>query len=110
MPSPPRNRVLLIALPVVVIAGIAGYLLWSRVTALPERGSPEYVEYQRSFDVGTAALEVGREDLARKNLDQAVQRIPGEPAAWANRGLLNLRKNNLEQAAADLDRAHARAR
>ena len=55
-------------------------------------GSPLYQEYQRNFQVGVAAVQAGREDLARKNLDRAVALIPREPAGWANLGLLSLTK------------------
>lgn len=90
-------------------AGGTAFWLWRRAERLPERGSPLYLEYQRAFQVGVAGLEAGREDLARTNLERAVELIPGEPAAWADLGLLELRKNNLPQAAAELKRAHALA-
>src|SRR5579862_4112976 len=86
-------------------AGVAVYW-WTHRTVLPGRESREYQEYQRKFQVGTAGLETGREDIARANLDRAIELIPDEPAAWANRGLLNLRTNNLPDAAKDLKRAH----
>ena len=54
--------------------------------SLPGRDTAIYKEYQRSFQIGTAALEAGREDLARKHLDRAIELIPGEPAACARAG------------------------
>ena len=80
----------------------AYFLLWRRPAALPLPGSPLYEEYLRAFQVGVAALDTTQEDLARSKLDRAIKLIPQEPAAWANRGLLHLRKNNLEEAAKDL--------
>ncbi|HZZ77765.1 MAG TPA: FG-GAP-like repeat-containing protein [Gemmataceae bacterium] len=93
---------------VLAVGGIVTVAL-SRRSALPPRGSAEYVEYQRAFDVGVAALEAGQDKLARAKLDLAIQMVPGEPAAWANRGLLDLRNNILDRATADLQHAHALA-
>jgi Tfp pilus assembly protein PilF len=86
-------------------AGTVVYFVWRSEQTLPGPETAKYRSYQRFFQVGLAALEAGREDLARENLDQAVELIPAEPAGWANRGLLSLRKNNLGAAARDLERA-----
>jgi tetratricopeptide (TPR) repeat protein len=68
-----------------------------------------YLDYVRAFQVGVAALDSGRDDFAKDKLEQAVALIPDEPAGWANLGLLNLRKNKLEDAAKHLKRAHDQA-
>ncbi len=105
--SRPGARVLMFAVLFALAgAGIATYFWWPRPSDLPRRGSPKYLEYQRAFQVGVATLDAGREDLARKSFDRAIELIPEEPAAWANRGLLNLRKNNLKDAEKDLRKAH----
>lgn len=66
-----------------------------------------YAEYLRDFCVGTAALNSPKTlNDARPYLDRAIELIPEEPAGWANRGLLNLRDNQLDEAARDLKRAH----
>ena len=70
-----------------------------------EPGSRLYRDYQRAFQVGLAALEAGREDLARQKLQEAAKLVPQEPAAWANLGLLHLRNNDLGQAAQNLEQA-----
>src|SRR5579859_7525014 len=88
--------------------GVGAYFLWPRPKPpeLPGPGSPAYDEHARAFEVGTAALEVDKADTAQQELTAAVETIPGEPAAWANRGILFLRDNRLDEAARDLNRAH----
>src|SRR5437763_16336748 len=110
-PNPPRSRApLVLGVAVLVLAGlgVAAYFLWPRPKPpeLPGPGSPAYAEYARAFEVGTAALEVDRPELALQNLSAAVERIPEEPAAWANRGIRSLRDTRLDEAAPDLQRAH----
>ena len=100
-----RRVLLLLGLVVTIGVGIAVYFWLANRHTLPGRDSSKYQAYQRAFQVGVAALDAGREDVARKNLDQAIELIPDEPAGWANRALLHLRKNNLKEAAADLKRA-----
>jgi len=95
-----------IAVAALVGVGVGVYFLWPRPPRLPARGSQAYLEYQRAFQVGTAALDAGRDDLALKHLDRAVELVPGEPAGWANRGLYHLRKNNIDLANKDLKRAN----
>ena len=100
-----------VALPILLLAllGTAVYFIWHRIQPLPGPDTALYQEYQRDFHVGVGALEAGREDLARENLERATQLIPREPAAWANLGLLDLRKNNLDEAARHLEKARALA-
>jgi hypothetical protein len=90
-----RRSVLLGTLVLLGLAlGLGTYwLYWKKkpVEALPEPGTPKYQEYAEAFQIGVAALDVGQEERARKHLDQAIALIPQEPAAWADRGLLNLR-------------------
>src|SRR5262245_56440139 len=95
------------ALLVLVLAGIGAaiYVWWVCSHTLPGPDSALYRDYQRAFYVGLAALEAGREDLAREKLEQAAKLVPQEPAAWANLGLLRLRNNDLERAAQDLEQA-----
>lgn len=90
------------------LVGVVAYFLWPRPKPpeLPGPGSPAYAEYARAFEVGTTALEIGKEDTAQQELTAAVETIPEEPAGWANRGILFLRKNQMEEAARDLNRAH----
>ena len=106
-----RWRWVVLGLAVVLAAGagIAAWL-WLRPKPLPERGSPEYVEYVRLFQVGVAVLESAfKPEMAEDRLTKAIDLVPGEPAAWADRGLLHLRNGNLPKATSDLKRAHALA-
>src|SRR5216684_8417603 len=87
-----------ILLVVLVAAGVGGYVVWQRYLRLPPRGSPQYVKYVEAFQVGVAALDLGGADdskdsaktldneivnLAEGKLTEAINTIPGEPAAWA---------------------------
>jgi tetratricopeptide (TPR) repeat protein len=98
-----------VALLVLVGLSVGAYFLWRpkpKPPELPGPGSPTYAEYARAFEVGTAALAVDKTDTAQEQLTAAVEKIPEEPAAWANRGILFLRDNRLDEAARDLNRAH----
>jgi tetratricopeptide (TPR) repeat protein len=75
------------------------------VEQLPGPESPLYDEYVTLFHLGVAYLDVGIEKQAEEKLTQAIAKIPEEPAAWANRGLLHLRHHRWEKAAQDLNRA-----
>jgi Tfp pilus assembly protein PilF len=103
-----RSHRILSAVTLLALVGLgcAVYFIWFRRAPLPGPGSPEYLEYLRAFQVGVAALDSGRDDLAKEKLAHAVELIPEEPAGWANLGLLSLRKNKPNQAAEDLRRAH----
>src|SRR4051812_17075794 len=101
-----RRRLLLLTLVLALTAaGVGGFVLWQR-SRLPGPGSPLYEAYVEAFEVGTAALDVGKNDTAEEYLTRAVETIPPEPAGWANRGLLSLRTDRLNDAARDLGRAH----
>jgi len=100
-----RGMVFSVVILIACLVAVLAYFQWFRKDALPNSDSTEYQKYVQRFYVGVAALEAGREDIARTSLDEAVALIPAEPAGWANRGLLSLRKNDLEPAAKDLRRA-----
>jgi tetratricopeptide (TPR) repeat protein len=106
MPLSSRSRRIVWVVVVVVATGVAagGVWLWQRST-LPKPGSPRYEEYAEAFQVGVAALDVGVPTVAVSNLTRAIELIPEEPAAWANRGLLHIHGNQLDKAKADLDKA-----
>ncbi len=72
---------------------------------LPTRSSPQYYEIVRTFYIGLAALEVGHDVEADAKLQQFTQLAPGEPAGWANWGLLALRQRNYDTAAERLNKA-----
>src|SRR5436309_12139142 len=99
--SPRNGRLLLVVVLLALVGGgVGAYFLWFREAPLPGPDSPEYQEYLRAFQVGVAALDTkDREALAQEKLARAVELIPGEPAGWANLGLLRLRNNEFDQAA-----------
>src|SRR5947208_11649403 len=108
MASSRKSRRLLIGVAVVLAIGAVavGVAVWKRAAALPAPGSALYEEYAEAFEVGTAALDVGRDDVVLVHLNRAIEKIPQEPAAWANRGLFYLRHGQLKEAAGDLNKAH----
>ena len=72
---------------------------------LPAPSTAEYRSFISSFYVGLAALQVGDDVRAETSLAQATQFAPGEPAAWADWGILALRQRNFDLAAQRLERA-----
>jgi hypothetical protein len=72
---------------------------------LPTRSSPQYNEIVRTFYIGLAALQVGHDVQADAKLQQFTQLAPGEPAGWANWGILALRQRNYDTAAERLNKA-----
>ncbi len=83
--------------------------LWGCHSRLPSPGSETYASFVRTFYVGLAALDVGDDVRAEATLSQAAQMVPGEPAAWANWGILALRQRNFDAASQRLERAHSLA-
>lgn len=72
---------------------------------LPLPSSKGYEQMVSAFYVGLAALQVGNDVLADSSLQAATQIAPGEPAAWADWGILALRQRNFEPAADRFNRA-----
>ena len=72
---------------------------------MPEAGSQQYRDEVKAFYVGLAALQVGDDVRADSMLQQATERAAGEPAAWANWGVLALRQGNYDAAADRLGKA-----
>ncbi len=109
--SPSRRRVYLIAAAAgLLAAGAVGYFVWTRMaTRLPQPGDAVYEEYVDAFEIGTAALDSGMlNERALEKLTQAIDKIPQEPAGWANRGICYLRMGgpgSLNNAANDLHQA-----
>jgi tetratricopeptide (TPR) repeat protein len=71
----------------------------------PDRSSKEYADVVSAFYVGLAALQVGDDVHADKRLSEVTQLVPGEPAGWANWGILALRQRNYDAASQRLQRA-----
>ncbi len=77
---------------------------------LPSADSRQYTEFVSAFYTGLGALDVGNDALADPELAKATQLAPGEPAAWANWGILALRQRNFDPAGERLQRAQSLAK
>ena len=99
-----KRTVLVLAAAVAAVAVIA-LVVVLRGPALPAPGSPAYEEVTGAFYRGLAALEVGLLDDAREEFTSAAERVPEEPASWANLGLTRLRLGELDPAAEPIGRA-----
>lgn len=93
------------------MAGIALLLLESCASnsGLPKPGSPNYRELVHAFYIGLAGLQSGADVRAKKDLTLATQIAPGEPASWANLGILAIRQQELDAAYTDLEKARSLA-
>ncbi len=72
---------------------------------LPDPSSEAYREAVAAFYTGLAAVQVGEDQRADALLLRVTELAPGEPAAWANLGLLALRRNAFDVAAERLEQA-----
>jgi Tfp pilus assembly protein PilF len=72
---------------------------------LPQPQSTRYTHFVQAFYVGLSAMQVGNDARAEDSLHQATDLASGEPAAWADWGLLALRQRNYDLAKQRLDRA-----
>jgi len=72
---------------------------------LPEPSSKTYTDYVSAFYVGLAALQVGDDVRAERELALTTQIVSGEPAGWADWGILRLRQRDFEAAAERLEKA-----
>ncbi len=73
--------------------------------ALPDASSPIYAETVAAFYRGVAAAQSGESGLAAAAFQRVTELAPGEPAGWADFGLVALQRRELEQAAERLDEA-----
>ena len=74
-------------------------------SGLPKKDSAEYAKVVSAFYIGLGALQVGDDVHADKNLADVTQMASGEPAGWANWGVLALRQRKLDDAAQRMERA-----
>jgi Tfp pilus assembly protein PilF len=81
------------------VAGALALLLSGcHSSGLPKSGTAEYLNEVTAFYVGLAALQVGDDVRADSTLERATKLAPGEPAGWANWGVLALRQGNFDPA------------
>lgn len=96
--SIPRNSILF-CLVLLVAAGCG------RSDESADIASDEYTEAVAAFYTGIAGMQVGEDRRAEEKLRRVTEIYPSEPAAWANLGLLALRRNEIDLAAEHLERA-----
>ena len=75
-------------------------------TGLPKVESPAYRELVSVFYTGLAALQVGDDVRAESELARTTRIASGEPAGWADWGILRLRQRDFDAAAERLGKAH----
>ncbi|WP_216843095.1 CRTAC1 family protein [Granulicella sp. S190] len=73
---------------------------------LPAIDSKVYAEFVSRFYTGLAGLQVGDDVRAEDELSRASALVPGEPAVWADWGILALRQRSFDAAGERLNRAH----
>jgi Tfp pilus assembly protein PilF len=73
--------------------------------SVPKKDSTEYAKVVSAFYIGLGALQVGDDIHAESNLSAVTQMASGEPAGWANWGVLALRQRKLDDAAQRMERA-----
>src|SRR5580700_8312463 len=78
-------------------------------TKLPQKSSKEYADAVSAFYIGLGALQVGDDVHAESKLSELTTLVPGEPAGWANWGVLALRQRKLDVAAQRIERARSLA-
>src|SRR5262245_55911659 len=76
---------------------------------LPKPDSQEYRDLVTAFYVGLAGLQTGEDVYAKDKLTLATQIAPGEPAGWANLGLLAVRQQEFDAAYEKVEKARSLA-
>jgi tetratricopeptide (TPR) repeat protein len=76
---------------------------------LPQKPSKEYADAVSAFYIGLGALQVGDDIHAEAKLSELTRLVSGEPAGWANWGVLALRQRKLDEANQRIDRARSLA-
>jgi Tfp pilus assembly protein PilF len=94
-----------ITLIVLLLTGVA----CERNAGLPKPDSKEYRDLVTAFYVGLAGLQTGEDVRAKAKLTQATEIAPGEPAAWANLGLLAVRQQEFDTAYEKVEKARTLA-
>jgi tetratricopeptide (TPR) repeat protein len=79
----------------------------SRDAGLPEPDSQEYRDLVAAFYVGLSGLQSGEDVRAEQRLTEVTRLAPGEPAGWANLGLLAVRHQEFDTAYENVERARS---
>ena len=80
-----------------------------RNAGLPKPDSKEYRDLVTAFYVGLAGLQTGEDVRAKEKLTRATEIAPGEPATWANLGLLAVRQQEFDTAYEKVEKARSLA-
>jgi Tfp pilus assembly protein PilF len=78
-----------------------------RNSGLPRPGSKSYDDLCSAFYLGLAGLQAGEDVRAKQYLTRATQIAPGEPASWADLGILQVRQQQFDVAFQSVDKARA---
>ena len=91
----------------VVIAAVLTILLPACNSApkFPQKNTKAYTDVVSAFYIGLSALQVGDDVHAESKLAEVTQLVPGEPAGWANWGILALRQRDYDKAAQRFQKA-----
>ena len=81
----------------------------SHNSGLPSAGSQAYRDFCTAFYTGLAGLQSGEDVRAKDDLTRASQLAPGEPAAWANLGVFELRRQEFDAALKSAETARSLA-
>ena len=88
-----------------LLAGTLALVSGCHSSGLPKAGSAQYTQFVDAFYVGLSAFQVGNDARADKRFQQATQLAPGEPAAWADWGILALRERDFTAAKQRFEKA-----
>ena len=94
-----------LAFPLLLSVSLLGALSGCDNPRVPDKSSSEYRDAVSKFYVGLAALQVGDDVRADRTLSEFTKLAPGEPAGWANFGILALRQRDFDTASQRLGRA-----
>ncbi len=90
---------------------VSGFLFCSacRNSGLPKPGSKTYADLCSAFYLGLAGLQSGEDVRAREYLTRSTVIAPGEPAGWADLGILQVRQQQFDAAFQSVDKARSLA-
>ena len=100
------RRIALLTL--LILLGVSLYVRRS-ADRLPDPSSETYRDAVAAFHTSVAAMQAGAEVVAEEKLLRVVELVPQEPAAWANLGLLAIRRTAFDLAAERLQKARTLA-
>lgn len=78
-----------------------------RNSGLPKPGSKTYADLCSAFYLGLAGLQAGEDVRAKEYLARSTEIAPGEPAGWADLGILQVRQQQFDAAFQSVDKARS---